>query len=120
MANAAVLVVTLAGDQRRFTWADFLYTYANKWGGAHLDVVVPEHLQFIDCYGAGGLSLTSYLLRAATAVEVWLLAQQVYREVLQNDFLASLDSSDREKAIFSAEGGIATAPRDRSNKGLLQ
>lgn len=117
--NAPVLVVTLAGDRRRFTWADFLNVYANKWGGAHLDVVVPEHLQFIDCYGAGGLSLSGYLLRTA-AVEVWLLAQQVYRAVLQNEFLATLDSSDRERATFSAEGGIATDPRDRSDKGLLQ
>ena len=117
--NAAVLVISLGGDRRRFTWADFLNSYANKWGGAHLDVVVPEHLQFIDCYGAGGLSLTGYLLRTA-AVEVWLLAQQVYGEVLQNEFLASLDSSDREKAIFSAQGGVSAEPRDRSDKGQLQ
>lgn len=111
--------MTLAGDRRWFTWADFLNAYANKWGGAHLDVVVPEHLQFIDCYGAGGLALSGYLLRTA-AVEVWLLAQQVYRTVLQNEFLASLDSGDREKATFSAEGGVTTEPRDRSDKGLLQ
>jgi len=117
--NAAVLVISLGAGRRRFTWADFLNSYANKWGGAHLDVVVPEHLQFIDCYGAGGLSLTGYLLRTA-AVEVWLLAQQVYGEVLQNEFLASLDSSDREKAIFSAQGGVSAEPRDRSDKGQLQ
>jgi hypothetical protein len=117
--NATVLVVSLRGDRRWFTWAAFLNAYANKWGGAHLDIVVPEHLQFIDCYGAGGLSLTGYLLRTA-AMEVWLLAQQVYREVLQNEFLASLDSSDRERAIFSAEGGVSTEPRDRSDKGQLQ
>lgn len=68
-----MLVVTLAGEQKKYTWDTLLSDYANKWGGAHLDVMVPSHLQFIDLYAAGGLNLSSYLLRAA-AVEVWLLA----------------------------------------------
>lgn len=114
-----VLVVTLAGDRRNFTWNGFLNSYANKWGGAHLDVTVPSHVQFVDCYAAGGLSLTNYLLRTA-AVEVWFLAQEVYRQVLRDEKLDSLRPEERESIRFSAQGGINTDPRKLCNKGQLQ
>lgn len=118
-ANLPVLVVTLAGDQRKFTWADFLNSYANKWGGAHLDAIVPQHLQFIDYYAAGGFSLTNYLLRTA-AVEVWLLAQEVYRKIFHNELLDSLKPEERDKISVSAQGGVSTNPPDISNRGQLQ
>lgn len=117
--NRAVLVVTLAGNQQKLTWADFLNSYANKWGGAHLDVIVPQHLQFIDYYAAGGFSITNYLLRTA-AVEVWLLAQEVYRRAFHNELLDSLTPQEREKVSVSAQGGVSTPPSDISNRGQLQ
>ena len=117
--NRPVLVVSLAKNQQTFTWTDFLNSYANKWGGAHLDLVVPAHLQFIDYYAAGGLSLTSYLLRSA-AVETWLLAQEAYREIFKHPANKPVSKEDLKRGIYSAEGGVAIEPHDLSSKGLLQ
>jgi hypothetical protein len=114
-----LVVITLEGRQQKFTWDQFLNAYANKWGGAHLDVSVPAHLQFIDYYAAGGLSLTGYLLRAA-AVEVWLLAQEVYRKVMPEYIPAAFPRSDLEKGWYSAQGAVNVEPRDISCKGQLQ
>ena len=116
--NKDVLVVTLDGERQIYTWESLLSSYANKWGGAHLDVTVPPHLQFIDLYAAGGLNLTSYLLRSA-AVEVWLLAQGVFRKTLSVQ-TGSLSAQELDKVTYSAEGGINSAPRDVSNRGQLQ
>jgi hypothetical protein len=117
--NKTVLVVTLAAVQQKFTWAEFLNIYANKWGGAHLDVTVPTHFQFIDTYIAGGLSLTGYLLRTA-AVQVWFLAQNAFRQVLRNSATDSLTAEELSQVRYTAEGGVNTDPRDISGKGQLQ
>lgn len=111
------LVVTSAGRQMDYTWAEFLNGYANKWGGAHLDSAVPSHLQLIDYHAAGGLSLTGYLLRAA-AVEVWYLAQAAFVKKLRGGPQALTDSQ-LEGARYSAPGGISTDPKDISHRGQL-
>ena len=52
------------GKSITYSWTRFLSTYANKWGDAHLDASVPEHLQRIDGWSFGGLLLSGYLLRS--------------------------------------------------------
>jgi len=113
------LTVGLGKVQQKYTWDTLLSDYANKWGGAHLDVTVPTHLQFIDTYAVGGLNLSGYLLRAA-AVEVWLLAQSVFRQVFREKFSGSIETKNLERVICVAEGGLNSDPRDISNRGLIQ
>jgi hypothetical protein len=117
--NREVLVVTLERKQRRYTWDVLLSEYANKWGGAHLDVTVPSHLQFTDLYAAGGLNLTGYLLRSA-AIEVWLLAQSAFIKILHNQATSALTPQQLEKVRYTADGGISSDPRDISSRGQLQ
>jgi hypothetical protein len=116
--NTRFLVVTSGGTQLDFTWAKFLNSYANKWGGAHLDSVVPTHLQVIDYHAAGGLSLTGYLLRSA-AVEVWYLAQQAFARKLRGGSHPVADTQ-LETGRYSVPGGISTDPKDISSRGQLQ
>jgi hypothetical protein len=117
--SSPVLTVSLGKVQQKYTWDSLLSDYANKWGGAHLDATVPTHLQFIDMYAAGGLNLSGYLLRAA-AVEVWLLAQNVFRQVFKDKFFSSIQSQDLEQVICVAEGGLNSDPQDISGRGQVQ
>jgi hypothetical protein len=124
-----VLTVTRAGSRTTYTWDRFLSTYAEKWGGAHLDEVVPPHLRMIDDHAAGGLPLSNYLLRMA-AVAAWDAAQQILGEVFK-DVLAKAEQTSknanvaqtkarRHPAIFAPQGGISEAPRSIESRGLLQ
>jgi hypothetical protein len=96
-ASTRMMVINTMGRRREFTWSQFLNDYANKWGGAHLDLRVPPHLQVIDQYATGGLFLSSYLLRVA-AVEIWHATQKV----LALHFRPDVSEADRliEDAIF--------------------
>jgi hypothetical protein len=127
--NRRVLTVTSAGSRTTYTWNRFLSTYAEKWGGAHLDEVVPPHLRMIDDHAVGGLPLSNYLLRMA-AVAAWDAAQEILGEVLK-DVVAKAEKASknaniahgearRHSAIFAPEGGISAAPRSIESRGLLQ
>jgi hypothetical protein len=118
-SKTPVVVVALGGDQVAYTWGDFMNDYANKWGGAHLSTIVPQHLQFIDYYSTGGLSLTSYLLRSA-AVEVWRLAQNAFRLAMPSLLGKDFALDEIKQARYFAEGGLTIEPRDVSAKGQLQ
>lgn len=121
--NTRMLVVKGAGSRESYTWASFLNTYANKWGGAHLAEVVPPHLQMIDHHVAGGMPLSHYLLRTA-GVKVWHLAQEAFRDVLFEQRPVTpgevITSEQRATAIYAAPGGLSSEPRDVSNLGQLQ
>jgi hypothetical protein len=127
--NTTVLVVQGSGSRRTYTWAQFLNEYANKWGGAHLDRAVPAHLRMIDNHAAAGMPLSNYLMRTA-AVQVWFVAQALFRDllldaepaVLQSATLGlpNIPSDQREDVIFVAPGGLGSPPRDISPRGLLQ
>lgn len=100
---------------RNFTWAQFLNEYANKWGGAHVDDAVPASLLAIDRYAAGGLMLSTYLLRAG-AVAAWEIGTSLVRsapELLAGGLTANL-------MAVGVAGGISGPPRDRSAEGELQ
>ena len=45
--KAPVLCITSSGSRVTYSWTQFLNTYANKWGGAHLDPLVPAHAQMM-------------------------------------------------------------------------
>ena len=110
--NRRVLTVTSAGSRTTYTWDRFLSTYAEKWGGAHLDEVVPPHLRMIDDHAVGGLPLSNYLLRMA-AVAAWHAAQQLLGEVFKDVVTKSQKASNanlaerearRHFAVFRARG----------------
>jgi hypothetical protein len=117
--NNPVLVVKLGDKQRKYTWDALLSDYANKWGGAHLDAVVPAHLQFIDLYYAGGLNLSGYLLRTA-AVEVWFLAQNLFRQIFHPQSPNSFTAEELKQIKYVPEGGLNSDPRDISSRGQVQ
>ncbi|MBI9115674.1 hypothetical protein JAV76_11680 [Sanguibacter sp. YZGR15] len=107
------------GASVTYSWAKFLSTYANKWGGAHLDRTVPTHLQLIDGWSFGGLLLSGYLLRSAGLV-AWA---HTHRALSQGKFrlgTASLSTEVDEKARLGVPGSIATDPRDQLALGELQ
>ena len=125
-----VLLVTSSGSKESYTWTRFLNTYANKWGGAHLDPAVPAHLQMIDCHVASGMPLSNYLLRSA-AVRTWDISQYLYRRLMK--VLKPADMTPEELKVrrrmweenpdavhIVAGSGNASPPRDISPKGLLQ
>lgn len=102
-----------------YSWARFLSTYANKWGGAHLDRTVPTHLQLIDQWSFGGLLLSGYLLRSAGLV-AWMLGQHA---LSQANFQGATDSPlTGAQAIvrLGAPGSITSDPRDQLALGELQ
>lgn len=113
--NTPVLHVRDKYGATTFTWADFLNKYANKWGGAHLDKAQPIHLQVVDMFGAGGFSLSGYLLRTA-GVAVY----EAVHEILEAQVPHPNDGIDRTGRRISAPGGIASPPRDRLTHGELQ
>jgi hypothetical protein len=118
-ASRPLLSIVIKGKPVTYTWGEFLNTYANKWGGAHLDRTVPEHLQIIDLYDAGGLALSGYLLRSAS-VQVWLIAQAIFSDAR---FVRSGSPLTREELAgtrLTALGGIADDPQDRRGLGELQ
>lgn len=127
--NRRVLTVTSAGSRTTYTWDRFLSAYAEKWGGAHLDEVVPPHLRMIDDHAVGGLPLSNYLLRTA-AVAAWDAAQQilgeVFKEVVAKAQKAAMNANVAQRqtrgfpAIFAPHGGISEAPRGIESRGLLQ
>ena len=128
--NKRVLIVTSAGSRKSYSWSQFLNTYANKWGGAHLDPTIPPHLQMIDNQAASGMPLSHYLLRSA-GVQAWELSQHLFRQALCNYEPPGWDAealAQRQRdwsehpngAILVAGGGNSTEPRDISAKGLLQ
>jgi len=104
-------------QQTTYTWSTFLNTYANKWGGAHLDRAVPAHLQVIDMYAAGSFNLSGYLLRTA-AVAVWTASQELLRAVTAVALLP--EHVDSERGIITGSGGVSTVPPDRLSHGELQ
>jgi hypothetical protein len=124
-----VLTVTSSGSRTTYTWDRFLSTYAEKWGGAHLDKVVPSHLRMIDDHAAGGLPLSNYLLRMA-AVPAWEAGQMILGEVFK-DVVAKAEETSasanaaqtdtrRHSATFAPQRGIFEAPRSIESRGLLQ
>jgi hypothetical protein len=118
-ASRPLLRIMHAGKSITYTWGEFLNTYANKWGGAHLDREVPEHLQIIDLYDAGGLALSGYLLRSA-AVQVWLIAQAIISDARFVQRGQSLTREELAGARVGAPGGITGDPQDRRGLGELQ
>jgi hypothetical protein len=66
-----------------------------------------------------GLSLSGYLLRSA-AVEVWLLAQSMFSQVIKRPETEQLTAEERDQVRYTAPGGVSTDPRDVSDKGQLQ
>lgn len=118
-ASRPVLHVVCDSRTTTYTWSKFLNTYANKWGGAHLDGFIPTDLQIIDRYDVGGYSLSGYLLRMA-AVQVWSISQILIADAL---FVVSGAPLEGEKLIttrMTAEGGISYEPSDRTPYGELQ
>ena len=123
-----VLTIQSSGSRITYTWDQFLRTYAEKWGGAHLDPAVPAHLRMIDNHAAAGLPLSNYLLRTA-AVAVWTLAQNLFRSIFAS-LTAKESTTGKEVAVahlyqqgvatYMAPGGIGSSPRDISNRGALQ
>lgn len=92
-----------------YTWRKFLQEYAHKWGGAHLDPVIPGHLSVLDVHTVGVLLLSGYMLRSA-AVVVWELAQAIFEAVQpEPDELRALGGGARP--IYNAPGGVAGRPR---------
>lgn len=118
-ADTPLMSVALGARQKVYTWANFLDDYANKWGGAHLDDVVPAYIQHVDYFAAGGLSLTSYLLRSA-AVEVWMLAQHAFNVGLLSSVAKLEEGAEIGARIYAAQGGLRTLPKDRASLGQLQ
>jgi len=102
-----------------YTWSQFLNTYANKWGGAHLDRAVPVHLQVIDMFATGSLNLSGYLLRAA-AVTVWCAAQEVLGKIIRTPASGHLTAEQLAESVLSAPGGVHSPPLDRLVHGELQ
>jgi hypothetical protein len=118
-ANTPVVHIVVNGNPKTYTWAGLLNAYANKWGGAHLDPSVPTHLQTIDMYEAGGLSLTGYLLRAA-AVQVWFIGQTL---LVDAQFVQSgrpLSPEKMHEIRVAAPGAISQNPRNLRARGELQ
>lgn len=123
------LVITSAGSRATYTWDQFLSTYAEKWGGAHLDEIVPPHLRMIDDHAAGSLPLSNYLLRMA-AVAAWDIAQRILGEVFKDAIDKgrnarrrpgnSSEKPRRHAAIFAPTGGLTDPPRSIESHGLLQ
>ena len=98
-----------------FTWDNFISDYANKWGGSHVDVDVPEYLHTVDAHAAAGMHLPAYMLRAA-ALQTWRTAREIYlqiwKEVGEPGAMAS--------AVPVSAGGRTSDPRDRSSRGEVQ
>lgn len=114
-ANEPLLRVGVRNrPMRNFTWAQFLNEYANKWGGAHVDDDIPQSLFEIDRYGAGGLSLSTYLLRMG-AVTAWRIGQDLLRRAPE-----LVAETGVELLTVEVPGSIRGEPRDRSGEGQLQ
>lgn len=90
-----------------YTWRKFLQTYAEKWGGAHLDSLVPDDLAVLDVHTVGRLSLPGYMLRCA-AVATWETAQEVFREIKPVELPQGINAEDE---TFTAPGGVGGGPR---------
>lgn len=114
-----VVHVEHRGAPVTYSWATFLSTYANKWGGAHLDRTVPGHLQLIDGWSFGGLVLSGYLLRCAGLV-AWRLTQLALSRAKLRWHGAPLSPQMEEKGRLGAPGSITTDPRDQLALGELQ
>lgn len=112
------LKVATGDSAKTWTWADFINTYANKWGGAHLDDRVPETLQVIDLYTFGGFSLSSYFLRAA-GVAVWKAAENAWLDGTLRDSGNRL-SEQQLATIRAASVGPVADPADRLAYGEPQ
>jgi hypothetical protein len=118
-ANCPLIVARTQTDAFNYSWGSFVATYANKWGGAHIDQTIPQHLQIIDRYDAGGLSLSAYLLRSA-AVQVWQISQVLLSDLHGFADKIGADESALMHARVTAPGGDASDPRDLRSLGELQ
>lgn len=114
-----VVHVEHKGTSVTYSWARFLSTYANKWGGAHLDSTVPAHLKLIDGWSFGGLLLSGYLLRSAGLV-AWTISQRALSRAKLRWGAAPLSPQMEEKVRLGAPGSITTDPRDQLTLGELQ
>lgn len=114
-----VVHVEHKGKPITYSWARYLSTYANKWGGAHLDASVPEHLQRIDGWSFGGLLLSGYLLRSA-GLTAWALGQRALSRAKVRWDGAALSPEMEEKMRLGAPGSITTDPADKLALGELQ
>jgi hypothetical protein len=85
-----VVRMRINGDLRTITWVEFIALVANKLGGAHSDSVVPEELDVIDRFSAGGLALSGFLLQQVGFI-AWHWGQRVLRDFLGS---AGMDISD--------------------------
>ena len=115
-AHTPVLRVVGGGEQRNYRWGAFLDTYANKWGGAHIDKEIPAHLPIIDVYEAGGHLLSAYLIRSA-AVQAWLLGQALLTRIVTPQVRGRPDG---DVVGVGSPGSIDEPPADRRHKGELQ
>lgn len=116
--KAPLLTIRSPLDSRTYTWGQFIAEYSHKWGGAHLDKVVPGPLQIVDRYAVGDFSLSGYLLRTA-AVQTWILAQKAFEHHFREG--ASTGGGPAwPRATYYATGGIGSVPRDTREKGHLQ
>lgn len=116
-SKVPLLTIRLNDATVDFTWGEFLNKYANKWGGAHLDPVVPPELQIVDTFGTAGLSLSGYLLRSA-AVVVWSTAQMLLARVMWGG--GAPVSPGVGRPIVGTVGSLNSDPRDISGRGALQ
>lgn len=98
------------------TWTHFMSSYANKYGGAHADEVIPTWLKRLDYNGVGDLSMSGYLLYQAGEA-TWHAAQEVIRAIY-NKFNA--DDPQSEDWNMTIAGGRTDPPRSRDELGHLE
>lgn len=105
------MTVKVANRRKIWTWAEFINDYANKWGGAHLDPVVPVELPIVDSYSFGGYSLSAYMLRTA-GVAVWRSAQRIWADAVFRRSGRPLGPQELERARVTSRSGQSD-PQDR-------
>lgn len=117
LTGPAFIVEADGKSASRFSWARFIGDYAEKWGGAHYQSPVPEHLPIIDSQEVAGLTLSGYMLRTMAAT-VWHAGQGLVLQALRASGTVSV-GEDRDVSVV-APGGVSGAPRDRTSAGRLQ
>lgn len=96
-----------------YSWDKFIREYANKWGGAHFDSVIPDELFTIDRHAAAGVVMSTYLLRTA-GVAVWKMVQSALTNILKPNVEAG------EVRFFAAPGASSPMPDYKKQCGQLQ
>lgn len=101
------------GKQVTLTWDAYIRLYANKFGGAHADDVIPEELPRVDMNGVGQYSLGGYILRQIGEF-IWFVCQIYVKMGVQ------LFAPDQEIPTVGGIGAHVEEPSPIYDHGHLQ